>query len=79
MLFVLQNPLPSFSFSWPCDIHTSLQTYLAEVDHMRTYDHTHDYSRNLIIERSFPRPVFDHLQYAKMEGEGLGDSVTCMT
>ena len=25
----------------------------------------------------FPLPVFDWLQYANMEGEGLGDLVTC--
>ena len=37
-MFVLQNSPPSFSFSLPC-VHISLQTYLAEVDHMRTCDH----------------------------------------
>ena len=26
--------------------------------------------------RPFPPPVFDHLQYANMEEEGLGDLVT---
>ena len=27
--------------------------------------------------QAVPTPVFDHLQYANMEGEGLGDLVTC--
>ena len=31
-----------------------------------------------LIPRPFPPPVFDHLQYAKTEGEGLGERVTCM-
>ena len=30
-----------------------------------------------LIPRLFPPPVFDHLQYASTEGEGLGDLVTC--
>ena len=28
-----------------------------------------------LVPRSFPRPVFDRLQYAKTEGEGLGSLV----
>ena len=28
---------------------------------------------------TFPPPVFDRLQYAKTEGEGLGERVTCLT
>ena len=49
MMFVLCFlTLPSSSFSWLYGIHTSLQMYLEEVDHMKTYIHTHDYSRNLI-------------------------------
>ena len=32
-----------------------------------------------LIPRSFPPPVFDRLQCAKTEGEGLGEIVTCMT
>ena len=31
-----------------------------------------------LISRPFSPPVFDHLQWAKMEGKGLGDLVTCM-
>ena len=31
------------------------------------------------IVASFPPPVFDRLQYAKTEGESLGDRVTCVT
>ena len=31
-----------------------------------------------LVPRLFPTPVFDHLQYAKTEGEGLGEA-TCMT
>ena len=31
-----------------------------------------------LIARPFPPPVFDQLQYAKTEGEGLGEGVTCM-
>jgi len=30
-----------------------------------------------LVFRPFPPPVFDRLQYANMEGEGLGDLVTC--
>ena len=30
-----------------------------------------------LLLRSFPPPVFDRLQYANMEGEVLGDLVTC--
>ena len=29
---------------------------------------------NSLIPRPFPPPVFDHLQYAKMEVEGMGES-----
>ena len=30
-----------------------------------------------LVPRLFQPPVFDRLQYANMEGEGLGDLVTC--
>jgi len=30
-----------------------------------------------LVPRPFPPPVFDRLQYANTEGEGLGDFVTC--
>ena len=30
-----------------------------------------------LVPRPFQPPVFDRLQYANMEGEGLGDLVTC--
>jgi len=30
-----------------------------------------------LVPRPFPPPVFDHLQYANTEGEGLGDFVMC--
>jgi len=30
-----------------------------------------------LVPRLFPPLVFDHLQYANLEGEGLGDLVTC--
>jgi len=30
-----------------------------------------------LVPMPFPRPVFDRLQYANMEGEGLGVLVTC--
>jgi len=30
-----------------------------------------------LIPRPFPPPVFDRLQYANTEGEGLGDFITC--
>ena len=36
------------------------------------------YYWNSFVPRPFPPPVFDRLQYAKMEGEGLGDLVMCM-
>ena len=32
-----------------------------------------------LVPRPFSPPVFDRLQYAKMEGEGLGERVTCVT
>ena len=32
-----------------------------------------------LVPRLFPPPVFDHLQYANTEGEGLGDLVMCST
>ena len=32
-----------------------------------------------LVPRPFPPPVFDRLQYAKTEGEGLGERVTCVT
>ena len=35
----------------------------------------HDYS---LVPRPFLPPVFDRLQYAKTEGEGLGDRVMCV-
>ena len=31
------------------------------------------------VPRPFPPPVFDRILYAKMEGEGLGERVTCVT
>jgi len=30
-----------------------------------------------LVPRPFPPPVFDHLQFANTEGEGLGDLVMC--
>jgi len=30
-----------------------------------------------LVPGPFPPPVFDHLQYANMEGEGLEDLVMC--
>jgi len=30
-----------------------------------------------LVSRPFPPPVFDRLQYANTEGEGLGDLVMC--
>ena len=32
-----------------------------------------------LVPRPFPPPVFDRILYAKMEGEGLGERVTCVT
>ena len=32
-----------------------------------------------LVPRPFPPQVFDRVQYAKTEGEGLGERVTCMT
>ena len=32
-----------------------------------------------LVPRPFPSPVFDRILYAKMEGEGLGERVTCVT
>ena len=38
--------------------------------------HPSRYARPLAL---FPPPVFDRILYAKMEGEGLGERVTCVT
>ena len=32
-----------------------------------------------LVPRPFPPPVFDRIPYAKTEGEGLGERVTCVT
>ena len=32
-----------------------------------------------LVPRPFPPPVFDRILYAKTEGEGLGERVTCAT
>ena len=32
-----------------------------------------------LVPRLLPPPVFHHLQYAKTEGEGLGERVMCVT
>ena len=32
-----------------------------------------------LVPRPFPPPVFDCILYAKTEGEGLGERVTCVT
>ena len=32
-----------------------------------------------LVPRPFPLPVFDRILYAKTEGEGLGERVTCAT
>ena len=32
-----------------------------------------------LVPRPFPPPVFDRILYAKTEGEGLGERVTCVT
>jgi len=34
-------------------------------------------SKVSLVPRPFPPPVFDRLQYANTEGEGLGDFVIC--
>ena len=34
-------------------------------------------SKSTQIHRPFPPPVFDHLQYANVEGEGLEDLIKC--
>ena len=36
-------------------------------------------SNNSLVPRPFPPPVFDRILYAKTEGEGLGERVTCVT
>ena len=32
-----------------------------------------------LVPRPFPPPVFDRILYAKTEGEGPGERVTCVT
>ena len=32
-----------------------------------------------LVPRPFPPPVFDRILYAKTDGEGLGERVTCVT
>jgi len=41
------------------------------------YKHVHMYQHPSLVPRPFPPPVFDRLQYANTEGEGLGDLVMC--
>ena len=36
-------------------------------------------SATSLVPRPFPPPVFDRILYAKTEGEGLGERVTCVT
>ena len=36
-------------------------------------------SQSSLVPRLFPPPVFDRILYAKTEGEGLGERVTCVT
>ena len=38
---------------------------------------SHTHNSPSLIPRPFPPPVFDCLQYANTEGEGLGDLITC--
>ena len=35
--------------------------------------------QNSLVPRPFPPPVFDRILYAKTEGEGLRERVTCVT
>ena len=35
--------------------------------------------KSSLVPRLFPPPVFDRVLYAKTEGEGLGERVTCVT
>ena len=37
------------------------------------------YSYSSLVPRLFPPPVFGRMLYAKTEGEGLGERVTCVT
>ena len=37
------------------------------------------YINSSLVPRPFPPPVFDRILYAKTEGEGLGERVTCVT
>jgi len=45
-------------------------TTVKEVKHLQDLKSTQ-------VHRPFPPPVFDHLQYANIEGEGLEDLVKC--
>jgi len=57
--------------------HTHTHTCTHMHTHIHTHTHTHTYMPHSLVPRPFPPPVFDRLQYANMEGEGLGDLVTC--
>ena len=50
----------------PCFLDISLCPFF--------FEEMHAFS---LVPRPFPPPVFDRLQYVNMEGEGLGDLVTC--
>ena len=39
----------------------------------------HTIEKLSLVPRPFPPPVFDRILYAKTEGEGLGERVTCVT
>ena len=38
-----------------------------------------NFAETSLVPRPFPPPVFDRILYAKTEGEGLGERVTCVT
>jgi len=70
-LLVLLLPLEGESPGWLSYLHATVNQKLIAAFALGTQ---HICS---LVTRPFPPPVFDRLQYAITEGEGLGDFVTC--
>ena len=64
-------------------LHCSAQTEQVQafqkivITHQSTSHYLQQWFCASLVPRPFPPPVFDCLQYANTEGEGLGDLVTC--
>ena len=62
---------------WRDDKHKVTTSHTLQYLIWRDDKHKVTTSHTSLVPRPFPPPVFDRLQYANTEGEGLGDLVTC--